>query len=263
MKLSQRRLARRSFGGMLATRQGSLTLALLCAVLAAGILVFALNSYKSGLKAVTPQTTVLVATAEIPQGTSGKTLASEGLYKSVPVLASQLAAGAITDAAALQDGTAQETILPGQQLTTAEFAATTGVAALLGPNQRAVSISIDEPHGDTDVLQAGDRVDLYATFGSTMVLLVRSALVLKTPSAVPVKEGATTIAGSSMVLLVSTEQAPEVGYAFDNGKIYVALQPTNPSYTPPADLTMQSIVDSAIAVSGSGSGATLNTGAHP
>ncbi len=263
MKLSQRRLARRSFGAMLATRQGSLALALLCAVVAAGILVFALNSYKSGLKTVTPQTTALVATAEIPQGTSGKTLASEDLYKSVPVLASQLAAGAITDAAVLQDVTAQETILPGQQLTTTEFAATAGVVALLGPNQRAVSISIDEPHGDTDVLQAGDRVDLYATFGSTMVLLVRSALVLKPGTAAPVRAGGATIAGTSMVLAVSTEQAPEVGYAMDNGKIYLALEPTNPSYTPSAALTMQSIVESAIAVSGSGHGATLNTGAHP
>jgi Flp pilus assembly protein CpaB len=248
---------------MLATRQGSLTLALLCAAVAAGILVFALSSYKSGLKTVTPQTTVLVATAEIPPGTSGKTLASEDLYKSVPVLASQLAVGAITDAAVLQDVTAQETILPGQQLTTTEFAATTGVVALLGSNQRAVSISIDEPHGDTDVLQAGDRVDMYATFGSVMVLLVRGALVLKPATAVPAKDGATTIAGGSMVLAVSAVQAPQVGYAMDNGKIYLALEPTNPSYTPPAQLTTQSIIASAIAVSSSGPGATLNTGAGP
>jgi hypothetical protein len=104
---------------------------------------------------------------------------------------------------------------------------------------------------------------MYATFGSVMVLLVRGALVLKPATAVPAKDGATTIAGGSMVLAVSAVQAPQVGYAMDNGKIYLALEPTNPSYTPPAQLTTQSIIASAIAVSSSGPGATLNTGAGP
>ena len=52
VKLSQRRMSAPSLGGLLATRQGSLMLAALCAICAAGVLVFALGRYKTN---VTPQ----------------------------------------------------------------------------------------------------------------------------------------------------------------------------------------------------------------
>src|ERR1019366_10393882 len=69
VKNTQRRMSRPSLGGMLATRQGALVLALVCAACAAGIQLFALGQYKSAQ--TTPQTvqaTVLVATAEITKG---------------------------------------------------------------------------------------------------------------------------------------------------------------------------------------------------
>ncbi len=267
MKLSQRRLARPTLGGMLATRQGSLTLALLCAVCAAGILIFALGRYKSNLRTVTPQSTVLVATAEIAKGTTGQSVAAERLYKSTPVIASQLAPGAISDAGELVGQTAQTDILPGQQLTSQDFAADAGVTGMLSPNERAVSITIDEAHGDTDVLQAGDHVDIYSTFNvengnasvPTMVLLVPDALVLKPASAVPVREGGTEISGGSMVLAVPTMQAAEVAYSSDNGKLYLTLRPTNAAVTDPVWLTEKSIVNAAA----SEPGLTTNTGVHP
>ncbi len=264
MKLSQRRLARPSVGGMLATRQGSLTLALLCAVCAAGILIFALGRYKSGLKTVTPQTTVLVATAAIPKGTSGETVAAERLYKSVPMISSQLAAGAISDAAVLQGSIAQSDILPGQQLTSEDFAADAGVTGVLSPGERAVSVTIDEAHGDTDVVQAGDHVDIYSTFAvtkgtvsaPTMILLVPNALVIKPASSAATRAGGTSISGSSLVLAVPTNQAAEVAYASDNGKLYLTLRPTNASATQPVYLTTESIVAAA-------SNATTYTGVNP
>ncbi|HLH65639.1 MAG TPA: Flp pilus assembly protein CpaB [Solirubrobacteraceae bacterium] len=256
MRLSQRRLSRPSLGGLLATRQGSLLVALLCAICAAVLIFVSLSRYKAQVRTPPPQATVLVATSEIPKGTTGATMAAEKLYAVTPVTASQITPGAISDAAALANATAQTTILPGQQLTAADFAAAGDVASTLLPNQRAISVTIDEAHGDTDVLQPGDHVDIYATFSvarhgqsavPTMVLLVPDALVIKPASAVPVHVGATTVTGSSLVLAVSAAQAPEVGFAADNGKLFLALRPTDASAPAATPVTQTSLVNAALA----------------
>ena len=74
--------------------------ALLCALLAIGVLVFAMTQYRHTLTANNQQSTVLVSTAEIQKGTSADVLASKSLYKVVPVLATQITPGAISDAGA-------------------------------------------------------------------------------------------------------------------------------------------------------------------
>ena len=255
MKMTQKRLARPSIGGFLSTRAGSLTLALVCVVCAGGILLLALGSYKTKLQTPTKQATVLVATAEIQKGTSGDTIAAEGLYKSMPIVATQLAPGALSDAAALSGMATQSTILPGQQLTAADFAPQSGVTGQLQPNQRAVSVAIDEAHGDTDVLQAGDHVDVYADFsggsgngsGNQVVLLVPDALVLK-PASSPSQSGSakpsssSSISGASLVLVVSSAKVPQVEYAADNGRLYLALRPADGTASPAGLTTLDSIL---------------------
>lgn len=253
MKFSQRRLARPSVGGMLATRQGSLVLALMCAVAAAGVLMFALGRYRSKLNVVPQQATVLVATGEIKKGETGSQVAAGHLYKSMPIVASQLSSGALSNASGLNGQVAQADILPGQQLTAAEFSTQVGPDALLSPDQRAISVTMDEAHGDTDALQAGDHVDVYATFGvangggssstgQEMVLLVPDALVIKPASATPVHAGGRTIAGGSLVLAVSSAVAPQVDFASDNGKLFLALRPTDATAPPSAPTTLKSIL---------------------
>jgi Flp pilus assembly protein CpaB len=246
VKLNQKRLARPSLGGMLATRQGSLTLALLCAACAAGILMFALGRYRTSLQATTKQATVLVATGEIQKGTSGDTIAAEKLYKSTPIVSTQLAVGAIGNASAIAGQTAVADILPGQQLTAADFAAATGVPGVLTPNQRAISVSIDEPHGDTDVVRAGDHVDIYTTFTvhdkPSMLLLAPNVLVLKPASATPAVIGGTPVTGGSLILAVNSRQVPQVAFASDNGKLFLSLRPTHAAPTPATPVTEQSLV---------------------
>lgn len=280
MKLSKRRLARPSFGGMLATRQGSMIVALVCAICAAILIFVSLSRYKAQVRTPTPQATVLVATGEITKGTTGATIAAEKLYTSTPVAASQVTPGALSDAAALTGATAQTTILPGQQLTTADFTAAGDVATTLLPGQRAISVTIDEAHGDTDVLQPGDHVDIYVTFNvsrhgqpaaATMVLLVPNAQVIKPASATPVRVGGVTVAGSTLVLAVSAAQAPEVGFAADNGKLFLALRPSDASAPSAVPVTQASVVQGALAEAtalsstppSSGRSTTSNTnGAH-
>jgi pilus assembly protein CpaB len=208
-------MARPSLRGMLATRQGALVLALLCAACAAGILLFALGQYKTGLKtsSQTVQATVLVATGPIPEGTAGNVVAARGLYKSTPIVATQLQPGAVSDASVLGGKVATTNILPGQQLTVADFAGATGVTGLLTPDQRAVALNISESPGATDILQAGERVDIYATFPGKMVLLDSNIEVVKpagatastsSGSAQPASPAPTTTSGAGAASSTST-----------------------------------------------------------
>jgi Flp pilus assembly protein CpaB len=280
MKMTQRRMARPSLGGLMATRQGAMMLALLCAVCAAGILVFALGKYKSGLKTVTQQATVLVATGQIPRGAEGSALAARGLYKSMPIVPSQLSPGALSDASYLQGKTAATTILPGQQLSVADFTGVVGVSGLLTPNQRAISLAISESPGDNDVLQAGDRVDVYTYFAKpgVVVLTDPDVLVLKSaagPASTSASAGGTAsappastttsssggsgtaaspgagnpsiIAGTSLVLSVSSQEAANIVYAAETGQNYLTLRPIKSTTTPRPLTTLASVIKDSVA----------------
>jgi Flp pilus assembly protein CpaB len=280
MKMTQRRMARPSLGGLMATRQGAMMLALLCAVCAAGILVFALGKYKSGLKTVSQQATVLVATGNIPRGAQGSSLAARGLYKATPVVASQIAPGALSDAAYLQGKTAATTILPGQQLSAADFTGVVGVTGLLTPNQRAISIAISESPGDNDVLLPGDRVDVYTYFQKrdVVVLTDPNVLVLKSaagPASTSASAGGTSstpstatgtstaggsgtppaagaggpslIAGTSLVLSVSSQEASNIVYAAETGQNYLVLRPIKSTTTPRPLTNLASVIKDSVA----------------
>jgi Flp pilus assembly protein CpaB len=281
VKMTQRRMARPSLGGLMATRQGALMLALLCAVCAAGILVFALGKYKSGLKTVTQQATVLVATGDIPRGAQGSSLAARGLYKPMPVVPSQIAPGALSDASYLQGKTASTTILPGQQLSVADFTGVVGVTGLLTPNQRAISLAISESPGNNDVLQPGDRVDVYTYFPKrdVVVLTDPDVLVLKSaagPASTSASSGGTAnapstattgtataggsgtpaggaagspsiIAGTALVLSVSSQEASNIVYAAETGQTYLTLRPIKSTTTPRPLTTLASVIKDSVA----------------
>jgi pilus assembly protein CpaB len=294
VKNTQRRMARPSLGGMLATRQGALVLALLCAACAAGILLFALGQYKTAQTAPQAvQATVLVAAAEITKGTSGDVIASRGLYKSTPIVASQVAPGAVSDASLLAGKVASANILPGQQLTAADFSGITGVSGLLTPSQRAVAVSIAESPGATDVLQPGDRVDVYLTTSDSVLLMGQNIQVLKqsggtltaangqtspapaasptgtasasassTTSASPTtaapasSSGSFSATGSSLVLAVSDKQASDFVFAAQKGTLYLTLRPPNASGQARTVTTLADLARDAVAYSNP----TLNGG---
>lgn len=255
MKLSQRRVSRPSLGGMMATRQGALALALICAVAATGVLMFALGRYKTGVKPpVIPQATVLVATRQIAKGSSSAVITAGGLYRPMPIVATQLAPGAISDASLLAGKVAAVAILPGQQLTSADFTAVPGATATLGPDQRAISLSVAGANANTGLVQAGDRVDVYTQFPakngkSFEVLLLRGAQVLDAPSGAPVAAGAKAVpsATSALVLAVTSAQVPRLIYAAQNGQLYLTLRPATASNTPNGITTLTSVVAASLA----------------
>jgi Flp pilus assembly protein CpaB len=247
-----------SLGSILATRQGSLMLALLCAVCAAGVLVFALGRYKSNVQQPVPQATVLVATGEIAKGTTGSEIAAKTLYKPTPVATTSVTPGAITDAAQLSSATASSDILPGQQLTSADFATIINVGEVLKPNQRALEISVGGANGAVDITQPSSRVDIYlsgasgdslatgrptktgvtgtagtaASVPATSKLLASNVLVLKPATATPVTIGNLPVPGSTLVLALNNSQVPEM--IANSGSLYLALRPsTKPASSNP------------------------------
>jgi Flp pilus assembly protein CpaB len=248
-----------SLGSILATRQGSLLLAFLCAVCAAGVLIFALGRYKSNVQKPIPQATVLVSTGEIAKGTTGAEIAAQHLYKPMPIAAASVTPGALTDSAQLATATASTEVLPGQQLTSADFATIINPAAVLKPGQRALEIAISGASGAVDITQPGSRVDVYisgsvtptssgssgqsqtpsqgqnggaisGTAGSTGNLPARSqllfsnVLVLKPATATPVTLGNLPIPGNTLVLALNNSQVPAM--IANSGILYLALRPS-------------------------------------
>src|SRR5437660_9792567 len=97
MELAGRNYTRNDWRSFLATRRGTVLVALACGIVAAGILIFAMARYRHSVNAEGKQETVLVASGVIQKGTSGTAIASEQLFKPSSILAKQVSAGAILD----------------------------------------------------------------------------------------------------------------------------------------------------------------------
>jgi Flp pilus assembly protein CpaB len=228
--------------GVLSSRRGTLAVALACALVAGGILVFSITRYRQSVQASTKQGTVLVAKGVIQKGTAGDAIAAGQLFSAQSIVQKQLSAGAIADAAALRGKAAVRDILPGEQLTAADFSTASGIAASLTPTQRAISITIDAAHGLIGVLSVGDYVDIYGGFdvsqGSgrprpVMRLLIPNVKVLKAPGGGGGGIGGGGNGSGNAILAVDATQAGKIAFAQENGKVWLILRPGNAATTPP------------------------------
>jgi Flp pilus assembly protein CpaB len=228
-----------SLGGILATRQGSLALALVCAICAAGVLVFALGRYKTHVTQPTTQATVLIASGEIAKGTTGTEIAAQKLYRSVPVAASQLAPGDISNAADLSAQSASATIFPGQYLNTSDFSTLASVSLALHNGTRGIEIATAGAQGAVDITNPGSRVDVWGkpTTGAdpNYVLVASDVLVLKPATATPVTIGNQSVPGSTLVVEIPNA---EVNAVLDHSaSVYLTLRPGKSGAVPAAAAT--------------------------
>ena len=234
----------------LGTRRGAVTLAVAAAALAGILLAVFLSQYRSSVQGGTAPASVLVADRLIPKGTSGDVLISERLFKTGSVAEADLVDGALANAAALAGRVATRDIYPGQQLSAADF--TTGGDPLRGKlaaTDRAVAVPLDESHGLIGEIQAGDRVDVLAGFGSNgsvgsgrpvLRTLLQDVLVLKAP---PVDFEASEGTKAPVLLRVNDKQAAQLAFAADNGKLWVALRPpAGASQSDPAAVSLESVL---------------------
>jgi Flp pilus assembly protein CpaB len=243
---------------LISTRRGTLTLAILAALLA-GVLVLAyVSRYRHSLQSSAAPVTVLVAKATIPSGTPGRLVASQALFAVTTIRESQLREGAFSDPSSLAGRAASHDIYPGQQLTAADFSASANTAASeLTARQRLVSIPLDTAHSLATELTVGDHVDVYGGF--SVVPIGPNGLPLTSGQAHPVLKllmqnvavadlkrpgsGVGTTGTSTVSLRVNDQQAAELAFASDNGKVWLSLRPaTGAKASRPSLVTLETLL---------------------
>lgn len=239
---------------LVSTRRGTLILALLIAMLAGASILLYLNSYRDSLKAEGAMVTVLVAKQTIPKGTAGNVVASKDLYTVTTIRESQLLDGALSDPASLREKVATREVFEGAQLTATDFgAAGDTLAPQLTDRQRVISLPLDAAHGLIGVVEAGNRVDVYAGFNVTQLGAngrpldggqARPVLrrILSNVTVLDVGErgrgGQTNVS-----LLVDNDGAAKAAFSAQYGSVWLALRPSaGAQATPPDVVTIETLM---------------------
>lgn len=228
---------------LLSTRRGTVLVAIACALLAAGVLAYAAVRYRDSVQHSAGVQTVLIANGTILKGTPGDVVAAQQMFHAQSVAAKNVSTGAIADTAVLHGKVAAADISPGQQLTLGEFTASSGYASQLAPDERVISVPLDASHGLQGVLQAGDRVDVYAglnlevsrsgeggTAGASLRLLVPNVPVLavdQNSGSAGLGGGGSTGQQADVVLKVRASDAGAIAFASDHGKVWLVLRGPN------------------------------------
>jgi Flp pilus assembly protein CpaB len=221
-------------GKALSTRNGTLAVSGIAALLAGAILLVFLAQYRNSTENDALSASVLVAKRLIERGSPGDVLAAQGMFQRASVPESKLKDGALVDPDSIKGQVAAADIYPGEQLTSADFTAgTPRVQNRLSPGDRALAIPVDAIHGITAQLRAGDRVDVFGGFnvneaqgtqGRPVVKpLLRNVLVLSAPAGGTGQPGGST--GGNVVLRAPDAKAAELAFTADNGKIWLFLRP--------------------------------------
>jgi pilus assembly protein CpaB len=219
---------------LLSTRRGTTVVALVSAILAAGVLMVFLNQYRDSVDGDSKPQVILVAKSLIERGTPGNIIASTDLFRREAIRKSEVKDGAITDPGALRARVANTAIYPGQQLTAANFGPAAGATTNLSKFDRAISVPIEAGQGLVAHLRAGDRVDLLAalevTTGSTAKPIVRKLVENALVLAVPLPDSGGGVGGSSqggkqVLVRVSDAQADAVAFAAEHGSVWLTLRP--------------------------------------
>jgi Flp pilus assembly protein CpaB len=192
-------------------------------VLATILLIVYLDRYRARVGGASAPTPVLIAKQTIPAGTPGTIVATQGMYAPTTLPKKEVEEGAIADPTYLTGRAAAVEILPGEQLTALDFAAstTTTVDSQITGVQRALSVTIDAVHGSLSQLKAGDEIDIYIRTtreptGEPQIELFRPSVKVL---AVPGPEG------GNLVLQTTTADAPKFAYVADHTGMWFVLRP--------------------------------------
>jgi Flp pilus assembly protein CpaB len=216
------------------TRQGTVLLGVVAAVIAAIALLVYLNHYRDSVKAGDARIRVLVAKSLIQEGTSGDVLArSTGMYTVAEIPKRQVQTGAIVDPATLKGQVALTDINPNSQLTAADFGTSTGLATGLDPKQRAIVVSLGSPQEVGGQITGGSHVDVWVAFNGQGTNGVTRPVVRELFQNMKVLNAGTS--GGNVTLQATTRQAGTLIYASQNAEIWLVLRPTigSTDKTPP------------------------------
>jgi Flp pilus assembly protein CpaB len=207
--------------GKMSSRGWAIALGIGAVVLAAILLVVYLDRYRARVGGENAPTPVLVAKQLIPRGTSGSLIASQSMYAPTTLPRKEVEVGAVSDPQYLVGRAAVADVLPGQQFTAIDFAAsdTSAVDSQITGTQRAIAISLDAVHGASSQVQAGDSVDMYIAVAGVVKLFRPNVKVL----AVPTTPG--PVGSGNLVLRVDTKDAANFAYAADNSQLWFVIRP--------------------------------------
>ncbi|HEY3463130.1 MAG TPA: Flp pilus assembly protein CpaB [Gaiellaceae bacterium] len=210
------------------TRQGTILLGVIAAVIAAVALIVYLNHYRNSVNK--PPVNVLVAQKLIQKNTPGDVIrTAAGYYKVTSIPQKQVETGAIVDPASLAGKVALTDISGGQQLTAADFGTGGGVAGALQQTQRAVVVSLGSPAEVGGQIAGGSHVDVYVSSTAqsssgvtrpTVKLLFQDMYVLNAGTN-----------GGNVTLRATPTQAGQLIFASQNATIWLTLRPTIGSIT--------------------------------
>ena len=220
------------------TRQGTVLLGVIAAVIAAIALLVYLNHYRNSVNAHST-VSVLVATHYIAQGTTGEYVARSSMYTTAAIPKDQVKTGAFVDPATLTGKVALTNINPRDQITAADFGpAPAGLVGSLGPNDRAVVVSLGSPQTVGGQIGAGSHVDVWVTFsgqssnGSSkpiVKLLYQDMYVMG-------------LSGSNVTFRATPTQAGTLIYAANNAQLWLTLRPTNATKPKPPVISAGAVV---------------------
>ncbi len=229
---TRRRTASGLTGAMFSTRRGSLTTAIVAALLAGLLLFVFVQNYHKSQPAAQVNTPVFVASGYIPKGTPAELIASGSLMSRTTVPSNHVVVGAISDPSVLRGQVAAAAIYPGQQLTAADFTvAPVTITSQLTGTQRAIAIPVDAAQGLIGFVQSGDRVDVMSDQGTAaggsggVVTVASNVHVLSAPSGSGGGISGGSSSGGNIVLSVSPSEASKLAFAADNGKVWLTLRP--------------------------------------
>jgi Flp pilus assembly protein CpaB len=203
------------------TRQGTVLLGVIAAVIAAIALIVYLDNYRNSV--AQPPVNVLVAQKLIQKGTPGDVIrTTSGYYAVKSIPHKQVEDGAFVDPASLAGKVALTDISGGQQLTAADFGAGSGLANQLDRNERAVVVPLGSPQAVGGQISTGSHVDVWVTSdaqGGTGVSRPIAKLVFQDMKVL-------NVTGGNVTLEATPTQSGQLIYASTNGTIWLALRPT-------------------------------------
>jgi len=238
-------------------------LAVALAVLAAVLTSFYVANYKRTVQNGEENVSVVVASQEIPAGTSGAEAAARGLFELREVPRRSVVPGAVAAPQDVQEKVATTTIYAGEQVTASRFRPATeaGVQGQLTGNMRAMQISGDPNQTLAGTLRAGDRVDLVASLRYSVKdiapegavaadkdriasrVVLRDLLVLKAPGGANVTEEISPAATQAVQLAVTDSQAQKLFFVTKNGDWTLQLRPvTGAEDSPESVETLESVL---------------------
>ena len=246
-------------------RVRNVVVAVVLAVLAALLTTFYVTNYKRTVQQGEANVPVVVATQDIPAGTSGADAFARGLFETREIPRRSVVPGAIAAPGDVEGKLATDLIYAGEQVTARRFRPVEegGIRPLLTGNMRAVQVSGDADQTLAGTLREGDRIDLVASLkyavkdiapdDATVAadkdriasrVVLRDLLVLTVPDASLAAENLGPAAGGHAVQLAVTDsQAQKLFFVVKNGDWTFQLRPvTGAEDSPESVETMESVL---------------------